>query len=120
MRVAMVCLGNICRSPIAEHVLRAKAEDAGLGIEVVSAGTGSWHIGEPADHRAAAVLAKFGYTNQHRAQQFDAGWFVHRIESSGRLSRSVRPVATRAPHASEKVRASAGTRLGYIPYAIEF
>ncbi len=73
--VLMVCMGNICRSPIAEHVLRGKAQDAGLDLIVASAGTGGWHAGEPADHRAAAVLDQYGYTSQHRAQQFQASWF---------------------------------------------
>ncbi|MEY4323624.1 MAG: Low molecular weight protein-tyrosine-phosphatase [Actinomycetota bacterium] len=73
--VLMVCMGNICRSPIAEHVMRAKAEAAGLDFTVASAGTGGWHAGEPADHRAAAVLDQYGYTSDHRAQQFKAEWF---------------------------------------------
>ena len=46
-RILFVCLGNICRSPTAEIVLRAKAAEAGLHLEVDSAGTGDWHIGEP-------------------------------------------------------------------------
>lgn len=75
MRIAMVCLGNICRSPMAEHVLRAKAAAAGLDIEVASAGTGGWHVGDPADHRAVAVLSAHGYSSEHRAQQFDEEWF---------------------------------------------
>lgn len=72
--VLMVCLGNICRSPIAEHVMRAKVVEAGLSIQVASAGTGDWHIGDPADYRAATVLDQFGYTSQHRAQQFQSRW----------------------------------------------
>jgi protein-tyrosine phosphatase len=71
-RVALVCLGNICRSPIAEVVLRTRLEEAGLDgeVEVVSAGTGTWHIGEAMDRRAAAVLARHGYDgSDHRAQE---------------------------------------------------
>lgn len=75
MRIAMICMGNICRSPIAEHVLRTKAESFGLAIEVESAGTGGWHAGDPADHRAAAVLRDNGYSYSHRAQQIKADWF---------------------------------------------
>ena len=75
IRVAMVCMGNICRSPIAEHVFRAKAEEAGLEVEVASAGTGGWHVGEPADPRSVKVLNDNGYTSHHRAKQFDATWF---------------------------------------------
>jgi protein-tyrosine phosphatase len=68
-------MGNICRSPIAEHVLRTEAERRNLIVEVVSAGTGGWHVGDPADHRAQAVLRANGYSYQHRAQQFQASWF---------------------------------------------
>ena len=76
-RIAIVCLGNICRSPIAEVVLREKLAQVGLGgeVEVVSAGTGGWHIGNPMDTRAASVLAASGYDpSQHRAKQFEPGW----------------------------------------------
>jgi protein-tyrosine phosphatase len=71
-RIALVCLGNICRSPIAEVVVTARLEEAGLGdaVEVVSAGTGDWHVGDPMDRRAAAVLTAHGYdASRHRAQQ---------------------------------------------------
>ncbi|MEY2634964.1 MAG: Low molecular weight protein-tyrosine-phosphatase [Actinomycetota bacterium] len=75
IRVAMVCMGNICRSPIAEHVFRGKAKTVGLEVEVASAGTGGWHVGEPADPRSIKVLADHGYTSHHSAQQFDSTWF---------------------------------------------
>lgn len=77
-RIGVVCLGNICRSPIGEVVLSAKLRDVGLDdrVEVVSAGTGDWHVGNPMDRRAAAVLTAHGYdASQHRAQQFPSGWF---------------------------------------------
>jgi protein-tyrosine phosphatase len=63
MRVLMVCLGNICRSPTAEAVLRAKLLAAGLGqrVEVDSAGTGSWHIGDAPDARSLRHAARRGY-----------------------------------------------------------
>ncbi|HET9976934.1 MAG TPA: low molecular weight protein-tyrosine-phosphatase [Burkholderiaceae bacterium] len=63
LRVLMVCLGNICRSPTAEAVLRAKLDRAGLGsrVQVDSAGTGNWHVGEPPDARAQRHAAKRGY-----------------------------------------------------------
>jgi len=77
-RIAMVCLGNICRSPMAAVVLEAKLADAGLDdlVEVTSSGTGGWHAGEPMDRRAAARLDAAGYDpSAHRAKQFDADWF---------------------------------------------
>jgi protein-tyrosine phosphatase len=76
-RIAMVCLGNICRSPIAGVVLSARVRQAGLDdvVEVVSAGTGDWHAGEPMDRRAAALLSSEGYDGtRHRAQQVGASW----------------------------------------------
>jgi protein-tyrosine phosphatase len=77
-RVAVVCLGNICRSPMADVVLNDRIEKAGLAdrVEVVSAGTGGWHVGGPMDRRAAALLTTHGYdASRHVAQQFGAHWF---------------------------------------------
>src|SRR4051794_41946282 len=61
-RVAVVCLGNICRSPMADVVLNDRLIRAGLErlVEVVSAGTGDWHVGRPMDRRAAALLTAHG------------------------------------------------------------
>lgn len=67
----MVCLGNICRSPLAEGILQHKAAERGLDWTVESAGTGSWHIGEPPDSRSIAVAKKHGLDiTQQRARQF--------------------------------------------------
>jgi protein-tyrosine phosphatase len=78
-RVALVCLGNICRSPVADVVLTARLEEAGLAdrVEVRSAGTGDWHVGEPMDRRSAATLTAAGYdATRHRAQQIATTWFA--------------------------------------------
>ena len=78
LRVTAVCTGNICRSPIAEVVLRAAVEEAGLAHDVVvdSAGTGGWHVGDGADRRSVRVLAAHGYDGSaHRAQQITPHWF---------------------------------------------
>lgn len=63
MRVLFVCLGNICRSPTAEGVLRHQLQVAGLDkrVEVASAGTGDWHVGQPPDSRAQQAAAARGY-----------------------------------------------------------
>ena len=58
--VLFVCLGNICRSPLAEAAFRREAERLGLDLRIDSAGTGDWHVGRPPDPRAAAVAAKNG------------------------------------------------------------
>jgi protein-tyrosine phosphatase len=57
MKILMVCLGNICRSPLAQGILEHKAKQAGLNWEVDSAGTGDWHVGE-APHKLSQKVAK--------------------------------------------------------------
>ena len=76
-RIALVCLGNICRSPMAQVVLADHLDRAGLAgqVEVSSAGTGGWHVGKPMDPRAATALVGEGYDpTAHRARQYDARW----------------------------------------------
>jgi protein-tyrosine phosphatase len=75
-RITVVCLGNICRSPIGEAVLRERIDAAGLGDRVVvdSAGTGDWHLGHPADPRALAALDAAGYPHDHVARQIAPHW----------------------------------------------
>lgn len=74
--VLFVCLGNICRSPLAEAALRAEAEQAGLDIVVDLAGTGDWHVGEPPDRRAIACAAGHGVDiGGLRARQLHASDF---------------------------------------------
>ena len=63
--VLFVCLGNICRSPLAEAAFRREAARVGLDVEIDSAGTGDWHIGYPPDPRAAAVAARNGIDISH-------------------------------------------------------
>ena len=58
--VLFVCLGNICRSPLAEAAFRQEADRLGLDVRIDSAGTGDWHVGRPPDPRAGAVAAKNG------------------------------------------------------------
>jgi protein-tyrosine phosphatase len=79
IRVCFVCLGNICRSPTAEAVMVRLLGEAGLTdrVHVSSAGTGDWHLGEPADRRTAAAAARRGYAlDDHHAQQFTAADFA--------------------------------------------
>lgn len=68
-KVLMVCLGNICRSPLAEGILKSKVDTS--KIEVSSAGTGGWHVGDSPDPRSIAIANKYGIdiTNQ-RGKQF--------------------------------------------------
>ncbi|MFD9097878.1 low molecular weight protein-tyrosine-phosphatase [Streptomyces collinus] len=79
-RVCFVCTGNICRSPMAESVFRARVAEAGLAdlVEIDSAGTGGWHEGEGADPRTVAVLDEHGYGTTHTARRFQPSWFADR------------------------------------------
>lgn len=75
-RVLLVCMGNICRSPTAEAVLRAKAAEAGLAIEFDSAGTENYHVGEPPDPRSVRHAKARGYDlSPLRARQVHADDF---------------------------------------------
>ena len=126
-RVMTVCTGNICRSPMAEVVLRDRFEAAGLGDRVVvdSTGISDEERGNPIDRRARAVLAEHGYVvdGTHRARQVRAGDLaardlvlamtaqharaLRRLDASApvRLYRSFDPAAPRvAPGGSEHVR----------------
>ena len=76
MKVLLVCLGNICRSPTAEAVFRARANAAGLNNAFDSAGTGGWHIGRPPDPRAIRAGAKRGFDlSPLRGRQISASDF---------------------------------------------
>ena len=71
MRILFVCMGNICRSPTAEGVMRRLVEDAGLAdrISVESAGTGAWHAGNPPDRRATVAARRRGIALAGAARQ---------------------------------------------------
>ncbi len=71
MRILTVCLGNICRSPAAEAAIRAAADEAGLDLEVDSAGTGSWHVGDPPHPESVAAGARVGLQIDGRARKFN-------------------------------------------------
>lgn len=85
LRLLFVCLGNICRSPLAEAVVARHAHDRGIQqyFTFASAGTGDWHIGCGADPRSVETARRFGLDlSRHRARQITAGnlnqwdWFV--------------------------------------------
>lgn len=73
MKILMVCLGNICRSPLAEGILQSKVGDQHL---IDSAGTGDWHVGEQPDRRSIAVAKKYGVDiSDQRAMHFNPIFF---------------------------------------------
>jgi low molecular weight protein-tyrosine phosphatase len=78
-RICVVCLGNICRSPMAEVVLRTQLDHAGLSgkVEVDSAGIGDWHAGEAMDSRSRAELTRRGFDGSgHTARQIQSSWLA--------------------------------------------
>ena len=78
MKILMVCLGNICRSPLAEGILKEKARRRDLAITVDSAGTGSWHIGEKPDPRSIQVAGSYNIDiTDQRARQFTPADWEH-------------------------------------------
>jgi protein-tyrosine phosphatase len=80
-RVCLVCLGNFCRSPMAEVVLRDGLAKAGLDGAVVvdSVGTGDWHVGGPMSAGSQAALARRGHDGSaHRARQLKPSWLAQR------------------------------------------
>ncbi|MEO1517662.1 MAG: low molecular weight protein-tyrosine-phosphatase [Bacteroidota bacterium] len=73
MKILMVCLGNICRSPLAEGILQEKISSRQLDWQVDSAGTGYWHVGESPDPRSVEVAARHQIDiSGQRARQFEA------------------------------------------------
>lgn len=108
MKILMVCLGNICRSPMAEGIMKNIIDERGLNWKVDSAGTGSWHTGEMPDARARSMASQRGIDiSGQRARQVTSGDFddydlilamdrsnLHDLQSLARDNR-----------ASEKVRA---------------
>lgn len=76
MKILMVCLGNICRSPLAEGIMRHLAEKKGLDWVIDSAGTGNWHVGQAPDHRAIKEARKNGVDiSSLRGRQFQPSDF---------------------------------------------
>ena len=69
-KILFVCLGNICRSPLAHAVFETMADREGLDIFVESCGTGSWHTGEPADSRMRSTAREHGVIIDHLARRF--------------------------------------------------
>lgn len=88
MKILMVCLGNICRSPIADGLLRKKVEELGLDVKVDSAGTSAHHIGEKPDERMRKTAKNFGTpidflrARQFIVEDFDAFDIIYAMDQS--------------------------------------
>ncbi len=106
MKILMVCLGNICRSPLAHGIFLDLVEKEKLGWTVDSAGTGNWHVGQAPDPRAIAIAKKNGVDiSKQKAQQFAADFFDsydHILVMDKQNLKDVLALATKAEH-REKV-----------------
>jgi protein-tyrosine phosphatase len=105
LRLLVVCLGNICRSPMAEGALRARLGEAGLedNVAIDSAGTGDWHVGQPPDRRAIATARRHGVDiSGLRARQLgradfdDFDWLLCADHANLRDVRAMAPGGARA------------------------
>lgn len=108
LRVLFVCLGNICRSPLAEGVFRQMLERDGLdaAVEVDSAGTGSWHVGEPPHPESTAVAARRGVRLSGSARQVepsDLGRYDYVVAMDGSNMAELRRMAEDTPGASARL-----------------
>ncbi|CAN5383140.1 low molecular weight protein-tyrosine-phosphatase [soil metagenome] len=90
VKILMVCLGNICRSPMAEGILRSKLKEYGVKATVDSAGTGGWHAGEHPDRRAIQASKKFGVdiskliARKFSVKDFDEFDFIYVMDHTNR------------------------------------
>ncbi len=108
IRVCFVCLGNICRSPTAEGVLRHLVEAAGLGhrIAAESAGTCAYHVGEPPDPRARAAARARGIVVDGRARQFARADFARLDHVIAMDADNLRDLVAMAPDAAAEAKLS--------------
>ncbi|MFI5085507.1 MAG: low molecular weight protein-tyrosine-phosphatase [Actinomycetales bacterium] len=111
-RIITVCTGNICRSPMAELMLAVAFDEAGLAVEVDSAGTTGWEEGNPIDPRAAATLARHGIGSDrhgisasgHAARKFRPAWYAERELILALDTDHLEPLHRGAPDAASRDR----------------
>ena len=115
MRLLFVCLGNICRSPTAEGVMRHLVREEGLEdrIEIDSAGTGGWHAGAPPDSRATQAAARRGIALEGAARKFSVADFYRFDLILAMDAENLRDLRALAPdeEAASKVRLLRGPGL---------
>ena len=104
IKILFVCLGNICRSPAAEGIMRhlAKVKGCSHRIFVDSAGIGSWHVGQLPDHRMRRHGMRHGYDFSSRARQFDVADFSRFDYIVGMDENNMRDIRRKAKNESEK------------------
>jgi protein-tyrosine phosphatase len=119
MKILMVCLGNICRSPLAHGVMDHLVQENGLNWEIDSAGTGNWHVGSPPDQRSIAVAKAHGIDiSEQRARQIqvsDFEVFDHILVMDEENLKNVLALAPKTVH-REKVQLFLGNEVVPDPY----
>ena len=120
MKVLMVCLGNICRSPTAEGVFRQRLAQAGIEAQTDSAGTAAYHIGNPPDPRSQAVAKDYGYpigdlrARQVSAEDFEAfDWIFAMDQQNYQDLLAIQPANSRAT--LQRLLDLPGQDLGQVP-----
>tara|TARA_R110001592_G_scaffold359340_3_gene665644 strand:+ start:350 stop:808 length:459 start_codon:yes stop_codon:yes gene_type:complete len=114
MKVLMVCLGNICRSPLAEGILRKLATDKGLNIQVDSCGTADYHVGEAPDARSVQVASENGIDisslsgRQFKASDFESFDFILAMDE-----KNLSDILSKSKYAENKAKAK--LMLSYLP-----
>jgi len=119
LRILFVCLGNICRSPTAEGVMRHKLREAGLGedVDVESAGTGGWHVGHAPDERATAAAAAREIELAGAARRFEPNDFEDFDLILAMDRQNLEDMRALAPHAAAEGRL--GLLREYDPLAVD-
>lgn len=116
MKILMVCLGNICRSPLAHGILQHLVNQQNLGWSVESAGTGDWHIGCPPDKRSVAVAEKFGVDiSSQRARHFEPSFFDIYDCILVMDNQNYKDVIAQAPHSDLANKVSLFLKEGIVP-----
>ena len=116
MKILMVCLGNICRSPIAHGVMQRMADEKGLDWTVRSAGTGSWHVGEPPDRRAIAAAKQFGTDiSRQRAEHFSRQHFADYDHIFAMDKNNLRNILSLAANEEERLKVKLFLEDGEVP-----
>lgn len=103
-RILVVCLGNICRSPAGEAALYEAAAESGIDLEVDSAGTGPWHVGEPPDHRIRTAGERAGLAIDGRGRQVTSPSELEDYDLILAMDRSnLHALKEIAPHLSDRM-----------------
>lgn len=102
--ILFVCLGNICRSPAADGVMRQKAAEAGLSVTIDSAGIGGWHIGQLPDSRMRQCGRKRGYDFNHHARQISTADFADFDIIFGMDAQNIADLSSLAPSPEAKAK----------------